>query len=232
MSESDTILDTSISPDPPVPPVPFLSWFSGFPSPLQNNSEHIWIPGHTGVPQGPQSHRHNSIHSAVHQLQTLSKSKALVNGWFCLTVTSRMFFMYRYREDTKIKDIFPSTLFQSGCGGFLKPVGWRPVIQKRREWVWSIGKESYLQTNWSFSLCDLRKRWGWSGLSWLSAWKLPKIWPYFSSISTPSGPRTGLLNLHSWLIDRRRSIESSGSVKGGSCRGGHWDRKKNSAEIK
>lgn len=146
--------------------------------------------------------------SAVHQLQTRSKPKPLANGWFCLTVT------YRYREDTKIKDIFPSTLFQSGCGGFLKPVQWRPVIQKRREWVWSIGKESYLQTSWSFSLCDLRKRWGWSGLSWLSAWKLPKIWPYFSSISTPSGPRTGLFNLHSWLIDRRRSMDSSGSVKG------------------
>lgn len=164
MSESDTIWTPASLQTLLVPSVPFLSWFSGLPSPLQNNSEHIWMPGHTGVPQGPQSHRHCSIHSAVYQLQTLSKPKPLVNGWFCLTVISRMFFMYRYREDTKIKDIFSSILFQSGCGGFWKPVQWRPVIQKRRGWVWSIGKESYLQTSlWLvFSLWpekEVRMKW-------------------------------------------------------------------------
>lgn len=78
---------------------------------------------------------------------------------------------------------------------------------EKRGWVWSIGKESCLQISWPFSVCDLRKRWGRSGLSWLSAWKLPKIWPCFSSSTpTPSGPRRGLLTSHSWLIDRGRSI--------------------------
>lgn len=161
----------------------------------------LWFSGSQPSPYNPE---HIWVPGLYCTKDTEQLTEPPVSRWSCHIVTSKNVLIDSYKVGVV------------GSGNHYNEADYP---QRRRK--------GYGRISLSFSICDLRKRWGRSGLSLLSAWKLPKIWPCSSSsTSTLSRHRTGLLTSHSWLIGRGRSMESSGHIwKEQIGHTGHWDSK-------